>query len=442
MAVVSQLITEFKFVGSEGPLNKYNNSLGKGIGLLAGFTAATLAGGAAIAKWASGVLGAEQNLINLSAETGVAVGKIQELSFAAEVSNSTAGALTSALGALSAKIGDAAQKGSEDFARLGISVRDANGNVRATDEILAQIGARFRTMNLSMAEQRSFAEALGIDTSLLTMLNRTSGEMAQLAQRARDLGTLTKEQTAFAQDYNDSLTVMRYAMDGVRRLAAVGIGPELKSMAESFTTLVENNRDWVINGLKFTVGVLGDFLDMLGRVWPLLAAGAGIFVGLKVATLGWAGAMAILLSPAVIVSALIAGLVLVVDDMIVAFQGGKSIIADFFQDTFDVDIVKAMTAAFDHLKGSLQILWGWMEPIWEAYKDIMSMAESGAVQLFNAGREFFGGSSNQQTSNRSVNQDVRIDVRTSDPVRAGQAAADGLQRQMDDAQTQADRGGM
>jgi len=35
-----------------------------------------------------------------------------------------------------------------------------------------------------------------------------------------------------------------------------------------------------------------------------------------------------------------------------------------------------------------------------------------------------------------------MEIRTSDPERAGKAASDGLQRQLDDAKTQSRRGGM
>jgi hypothetical protein len=61
------------------------------------------------------------------------------------------------------KIGDAAQKGSDDFARLGISVRDSNGQIKTADVILSEVSKRFNDLNLSMQEQQSFASALGID---------------------------------------------------------------------------------------------------------------------------------------------------------------------------------------------------------------------------------------------------------------------------------------
>jgi len=507
MATVTSLITEFKFSGSEQPLNKYNASLSKGIGLLAGMGAAAVASGAAVAKWASGVLQGEQALINLSDQTGVTAERLQELQYAASVSNSSAEALNTSMLELSKTIGDAAQKGSEEFARLGISVRDANGQVKDSDQVLMEVGQRFRQLGLSMSEQQSFAQALGIEPSLINMLNKTGSEMAQLSARARELGTLTDEQTKMAETYNDSMTTMGFAIDGVRRLVAVGLGPELKEMAESFTNLLTENRDWIINGVRATLGVLNDFIDMLGRVWPLLAVGAAAFVALKVATIGWAGALGVLLSPAVLIAVGIAAILLIVDDLIVAFQGGESVIAGFFEEFFGWDIqpvLQGIVEAFNNMVESVttlitgfvsgiggifsgigNILTGnfeqglddlsnsftiWINSIREAFmnmfggvfdwareaamgilpdwvKDLIGV-DSGDSETAKPGGEVDasmkpgGGAQAMMQNNRSVNQDVQININTSDAERAGQAAADGLQRQMEDAQTQANRGGM
>ena len=484
MATVTELVTEFKFSGSEAPLSRYNAELGKGLGLLAGMTAAIGAAGVAMAKWTTGVLAGEQSLINLASETGVAVERLQELRYIAEVSNSDIGALDQSMVELSKTIGEAAQQGSEDFARLGISVRGSNGQVKDAAQVLDEVGDSFRRLNLSTSEQQSFAQKLGIEPSLITMLGRTSSEMAELSARARELGVLTEEQVGFTQDYNDSMTTMRFAMDGVRRLAAVGLGPEFKSMAESFTELLAANRDWIVNGIKATVTLLGNFLEMLGRVWPVLAAGAGLFVALKVATIGWAGAMGVLLSPAVLIAAAIGAIIFIVDDLIVAFQGGKSVIRDFFMELLGWDIQPFLQALVDGFKeafasvmdlaeglmvsiggifsGLGNLLMGnfsqalddlttafkvWASSLADFVPDWITGLFGGdedqaSPQALPDGRSFRpGGNQNSQTTSNSMQQDVQINIRTNDPVRAGEVAADSLQRQMTDAQTQLNRGG-
>ena len=180
MAEVTELITRFSFSGSTGPLEDYNGSLGKSIGLLAGMGAALGVAVLGVGKWVTGISQSLQPLIDLNAQTGVSVERIQELSFIAEQSSSSTEALYSSISGLGAKIGEAAQKGSEDFSRLGVSVRNANGSVKDTDVVLSEVGNRFKQLGLSMNEQQGFAEALGIDPSLLSMMNKTGEEMATL----------------------------------------------------------------------------------------------------------------------------------------------------------------------------------------------------------------------------------------------------------------------
>jgi len=106
--VVSEVITKFSFQGSTKPLKDYNNSLGRSIKLLGAMGAAFGAATFAVAKWASGVSQSLQPLFDLSEQTGVAVASIQELSFVAEQSGSSAEALESSLSGIGAKIGEAA----------------------------------------------------------------------------------------------------------------------------------------------------------------------------------------------------------------------------------------------------------------------------------------------------------------------------------------------
>lgn len=505
MATVTELVTEFSFTGSEAPLNRYNRSLNQSVALLASMAAALAASGAAIGKWASGVLQGERSMYNLSFETGIAIEKLQQLNFVAEMSGSTSQAMQSSMESLSAAIGDAAQKGSEDFSRLGIAVRDANGHVRSADAVFRDVQTRFKQLNLSMAEQRSFASALGIDTSLLRMMNQTSGEISKLMARAKELGTLNKDQARQAEQYNQAIVVQRFAMDGLRRLMAVGLAPELTRLVDKFTGLIESNRDWIINGVGATLEVLNDLIDMLGRVWPLLAVGVGVFVAMKIAALGFTGVMAILLSPVVLFTAGIAAAVLVFDDLVVAFNGGESAIRSFFLAFgYDItpdlhEIVRGFMKMVDGIKIIFKGLWEFIKGIfsgmgklmagdikgsfgdviqafddlWNAVVDsfftifgealawmgekITNLLPDWAVKFIGGGggedrpttmsgrgAEFAPGSNRMVSSHStsSINQDVEINVRTSDPERAARLTADSLQRQMTDAQTQSNRGGL
>ena len=498
MAEVTELITRFSFSGSTGPLEDYNGSLGKSVGLLAGMTAALGVAVVGINKWVTGISQSLQPLIDLNAKTGVSVEKIQELSFIAEQSSSSTEALYSSISGLGAKIGEAAQKGSEDFSRLGVSVRNANGSVKDTDVVLSEVGDRFKQLGLSMNEQQGFAEALGIDPSLLSMMNKTGAEMATLRGEAQRLGVLTADQVKSAQDYNDALGNLGFGMESVKRFIAVGLAPELTEMAKDFTDLLAANKDWIINGIKATVGVLRDMVDALIRLAPFIAAVGAAFLLAKVYTLGFAGAMALVFSPAILIAAGIAAVLVVLDDLIVAFQGGKSVIRDFFLTAFDFDIQPVLIEIVDGFKevfslllelakgflsgfGSIfsgigKLMTGnfseglddlsegfttWINTMAAAFKNIfggifdwaknavMDIVPDWALKLIGADS---GGSSSLESNGSQalqaggrnnimdqyslVEQTVKMNISTSDPEKAGKAASDGLQRQLEDARNQ------
>ena len=495
--VISELVTKFSFQGSTRPLENYNGNLGKSIGLLAGMTAALGVAVVSINKWVTGVSQSLQPLIDLNAQTDVSVEKIQELSFIAEQSSSSTEALYSSISGLAAKIGEAAQKGSEDFSRLGISVRGANGYVKSTDTVLAEVSGRFRQLGLTMNEQQGFAEALGIDPALLSMMNRTGAEMASLRGEAQRLGVLTADQVKSAQDYNNALGALGFGMESIKRFIAVGLAPELTELTKDFTDLLAANKDWIIDGIKATVGVLDDLVELLIRVSPVIL-GVGLAVGaVNLATLGLIGTIRVLQKLTLV--AFIIGIILIVDDLIVALRGGKSFIREFFLEFFEYDItplLKDIVKGFEEVGETLRNFGGgnlesfkkqwsgignilsgefskgfdqigegfsimvdtWGELFRSVFGGIFDWAKTAVMDLLPdwavefitsdsggpstetpGGRQALrpgGGRNNIMDQYSLVEQTVKMNISTSDPEKAGKAASDGLQRHLEDARNQ------
>ena len=531
--VVQDLVTKFSFTGSDAPLKNYNQSLSGSIKLLGGFVLGLEAAAGAFAFWADGVLGGVESLDQLSKVTRIAVSDIQELNFVAGQTQSTSAAMESTLRSLGSTIGSAAQKGSEDFARLGINVRDANGEVKNADMILDEVRQRFQALGLSIQEQEHFASALGIDSSLLQLMGKTNSEMASLRDRARELGTLTAEQTEQADLYKKSLNSMWFSLNSVKQLVAVGVAPEMSNLADSFSDLLAANKEWIVDGIQTTIKWSGNLLDALSRLLPVFTLAAGGFLVMKIAALGFGTVMGIIFSPLVLWTAGIAAGLVILDDLIVAMNGGKSVIADFFQEFFGVDVVPVLTGIVDaavYVAGQLKDIWvsvgdfmqdifggigklfsgdfiAGIDDIWNAFKNlatslydivfaplfdsigklIAGMLPDWALKIIGlpvaprpayvekylpaptfvpepegyflpAGSDFvpepatgaftpesipFGAGTGGSTTNTSnqVSQDVDIHISTNDPEAAGRSVQDGLQRQLDNANTQFDIGG-
>ena len=516
MAVVTELITKFGFEGSTAPLNNYNKSLGSSIKLMAKMSAVGAAAFSAMSAWASSILAAEQPLIDLSAKTGVAIERIQELQFIAGQNSSSSGAITSTLEGMAERIGEAARKGGEAgeaFQMLGINIKDANGNIKESDKILMEIGGRFDDLKLSMSEKQFFAKRLGIDTSLLTMMSKTSEEMRIMSEEANKLGVLTSEQVGQATKYNDTLGRLKFRMEGIKRLVAVGLAPQLERMAESFSELLLNNKDWIVNGIKKTVEFLGDLVRMFVRITPMLTIAAGGFAALKIMTMGWATAVGFL-SKALKVSGIFLFLG-IMDEVITTFKGGKTILGDFgqylsnefpkfFDSIFDgfKTVWDDMKKMFKWIEDKLKMLTDSMKTLGQELKDILGIGSeeaeervkqekakelaglvannrinrsggaSGMIELINLRNQgmisqsqfdavqsgelnrgdllnsggqslMTSGMDDRRSSSTTINQNVKMEVRTTDPVKAGEVASDRLQNQIDNAAQQgsSSRGG-
>ncbi|SPL81310.1 Putative bacteriophage protein [Yersinia phage fEV-1] len=347
MAVVNEVVTRFSFEGDLKPQRDFNQGLTSSIKLLSGMAAGVTAAAGAMFAWASSVFDSLDPMVQLSRETGAAIEAIQELGFVASVNGSSAQALQSSIAGLSRSIGDAARgmgRGKQAFEDLDISIRDANGQVKTADVMLEELRMRFDQLGLSMDEQRSIAVSLGIDSSLIQMLNLTGEEMDSLQARARRLGVVTEEQGDAVAAYNDSMTTLRFGMQGIQNMVAVGFAPAMGDLVERFVELLEANHDLIVNGLTWLGDVVTSTVGMLQRMWPVFAAIAAGFVIAKVAAIGFGGVMSVVLSPVVLITAALVAAILIIDDLIVAFQGGKSVIADFFESFFGIDIRPALQA--------------------------------------------------------------------------------------------------
>lgn len=394
--VIQELTTRFTFAGNLGKLDDFNAGLGKAITALGAVAAAAGAAGGALFAFVSSTAASLDPMVQLSRETGVAMENIQTLGFAASQSGSSAEALQSSLLGLSERLGEAVNGGGEGvevFKQLGVQIRDSTGQVRNVDAVLDDL--RRNMGSLSSAERISVAGKLGIDASLVQLLSSTDEQIAGLTARARELGVVTTEQGDAAAAFNDSLTVLRYGMDAIRNSIAVGFAPQMQELVERFVDFLSANRELLENGINAVADGLIVLLDMFGRLAPFIAAAAGAFTLVALASGGFAAILAALVSPVVLIAAGIAALLLVVDDLIVAFEGGDSVIADFFENFFGIDIqpilISIVTAFDDMIDGIMKAFVPLGAAISSLFSAVTSLAEGDFEGMVDGVEGFFDG---------------------------------------------------
>jgi len=531
MAIVNELITKFGFIGNLAPQETFNANLKASIGLLAGMGTAIAGSAAGIAGWVTSISNAVDPLIQFSRETGVAIETVQTLGYAASVNGSSVDALQASLGEMTKRVGEFVSTGQGEAAdvasRLGLKFRDLNGQVKSSDVIFRELADKLHGM--SQAEKFSVLDKMGIDRSMVQLLSKTGGEIEALQDKAAALGVVTSEQAEQFDAYNDSLKTLGRGFDGIKFQVAVGFVPVLKELADGFTDFLVANSELIQKGLSHLGEIIFSVMGMIRRLLPVIGLITAGFVVWKIAAIGLEKVLLRVFSPILLITAAVIAIILVIDDLIVAMQGGQSVIADFFKDTWGIDIVpgllaikdavmvvidyiidgfkglvenikllfsalgklitgdfqgafddiiKMVTNSVEYMKRPFTAFIDWAKNIFAGLGDyIGNIISNAASNAWNATKSFFGFGDEEDkgsgvsgggmggaglngipygmpindavalagggaTNNSSVSQQNTFHISTSDPVVAGNTAADSLQQSMKDANRLSGRGGM
>lgn len=447
--IVNELVTRFSFLGSLKPQESFNANLGASIKLTGAMVGAlkTLSIGFHALMLAQ--LQSIAPVVKLKNETGIASARIEQLGYIATATGGSVEGMSSTLDSLNQKLGDAALNGNDTFSRLGINIRTATGEVRKADDVLLDVQRRFSQMKLSRQEKQSFANSLGIDDSLIKFLNLSQAEYAKYNEQAKRALFLTDAQTEAAEKHNISLELTRITMQGLRNQVAVNFAPMLTKLNNWFIDLLSNNREWIIKGITKTGEALAKVSEMIVRLLPLIVAVGAAFAGYKL----------IALAPILLITLALTAALLVIDDIIVAFKGGKSVIRDFFQEFLGIDITPILRDIWDTVNKPMElfiklfkevkalITGGGFTGLSEMFLDISktllpdwylnALPDSNPAQTTMQLPTGVGA-----TENKTVTQTNNITVISSDPAMAGRMTADRLQDQLNNADAVIGRGGI
>lgn len=375
MAIVNELITKFGFIGNLAPQETFNANLKASIGLLAGLGAAIAGSAAGVAGWVTSVSQSIDPLVQFSRETGVAIETVQSLGYAASVNGSSVDALQASLGEMTKRVGEFVSTGegeAKDVAeRLGLQFKDMNGQVKNSDVIFRELADKLHGM--SQAEKFSVLDKMGIDRSMVQLLSMTGEEISSLQNKAEALGVVTQDQADQFAAYNDSLTTLGKGFDGIKFQVAVGFVPVLKDLVDGFTDFLIANKDLIKNGLAHLGEIIFSVMGMIRRFLPIIGLITTGFVAWKIAAIGLRAVLATIFSPVVLITAAIIAVVLVIDDLLTAMEGGQSVIADFFKDNWGIDIVPALKEAKASLMAFINYAISVFKPLADAIASMFRM---------------------------------------------------------------------
>jgi hypothetical protein len=237
-----------------------NLAKGAGIALAGYFTITQTAG------FIKGAIDAADALNDLSERTGIATDELSRLQYAAQMADVSNESLSGAISKLSRGMSEAAQgtgTANDAFKAMGVSIKDANGNMRSADEMLKVLADRFATYQDGV-EKSALAQAIfgKSGAEMITFLNLGSKGMADMGAEAERLGLVVMPDVAArAGEFNDNLDKLKGAATGVAREIGNMLIPTLNKLMNEFMLVRKHGLgffDVMDMGLRF-----GDYANQL-----------------------------------------------------------------------------------------------------------------------------------------------------------------------------------
>jgi hypothetical protein len=281
--------------------------------------------------------------------TGVSVETYQALGHAVQLSGGDVADLQKGLQQLGKRALEVTQGNKtlkKQFGALGLEVTDASGKLKNQDQLLFEIADRFKAMEDGSKKTGLAMQLLGRSgAKLIPLFNEGSEGIRKMTAEAKRLGiVLTKEQAAIAEQFNDELLRSKSVLIGVRNQIAVRLLPVITKNLEKFRAWAteSDNLQRALGRLKAAAIAAAIALAAI-KITKLGVAFAAALPAIKVGvTLLWglARAAAAAAGPLLIPIALLALLVLAIEDLVGFATGRESLIGELFGDTAEGQEVK------------------------------------------------------------------------------------------------------
>ena len=269
------------------------------------------------------------------------VKELDRLGYVAELTGSDANTATASFENLSRTIGEAAQgigRGAQVFEKLGLSAKDAQGNVKTTTQVLDEIKVKIK--DLSKAEQSAYIQRLGLDRSMIGMLTSDTTEIIdQYNKRTEALGINVDEVAELGAKYNDAIKVTERGFDDIITAFVLRVLPSITTAIERVSKLIDENAGLIksyVDPIAAAVSIGADlvtgFITGIGKLFKILGKWP-VYIG--AVTVAWKLLNAVFkASPIGRIITLVMGLVtaigLLIDDYETWKEGGKSLFGDLW----------------------------------------------------------------------------------------------------------------
>lgn len=255
-------------------------------------------------------------LDNLSYVTNISKDNLNAWGEAIKRNGGTAEQFYSTISNLSSKIRDLqtsfGSPGQLAFARLGINLKDSTGHIKNAVDILSELGDKFQT--LPKVWQLKLGEQLGLDPATIRLLASGNEEVAKQVQHMKELQDIRDKNIDSTLKFRNAMYDLQLLWQSTTNAVATMVLPALKV----FTEYLEKG----LLFLKDNPYLIQSGLIAIATVVTTILAPA--FLRLTIA-----------MAPLLGVGAVIAGIALVIQDVIIWLHGGTSAFGEYYQKIAD-----------------------------------------------------------------------------------------------------------
>lgn len=208
------------------------------------------------------------NYLTESQVTGVATEMLQAWDYAAPLIDTDAETIKSAMVKITKAMGDS----SEQFDALGVSVRDADGNMRSAEDVFYDVIDSLSEMAPGAERDAAAMELMGKSAQELNpLINAGSDALKEYGEEAKAVGyILSKDQVDALGAVDDSYQRLQLTIDGVKKQIAADFAPAAEAAMDLFSSAVQKAGDFLersglIENLASIISSAFSILDAIGK---------------------------------------------------------------------------------------------------------------------------------------------------------------------------------
>ena len=278
-----------------------------------------------------------------------------------------------------AKIVNNLQSGANRLSDTANSIqKDTNKAIRETKKSTSEAGkavdktkSKLSKLKIGIAGLITIAMLYG--KKIVSAFNNAMDKAKELATKKSALFKISQKELKQAELYKREMSKTGLALDSIKTKIALNLAPALTNLIAGFRNWLTINKELIANGITKIIKAVGIVIQVIMNYYKFLNMIITNTIGWKnaIIALGIAWAVlnrAFLFSPIGIVIGLLAALMLLIDDLMVYMNGGKSLFGEYWQPFID-----GAKAAWEFAK----TFWEFLKALWTGdTKKIKSLSKS------------------------------------------------------------------